>query len=268
MKLLLLSVSLFLLPAGIALGSAPEKLDGCVYYEGARTIAHTSYSFAVRLSADGSYLSLYSTTTGLPVSPSRLLDPIDGTFIYRKLDDTTAELTLFEARSGSGRKRILNFTSGTNGSMVTNSFDVGNFVLSLSGIPAPLVNCSNRSFIATGGKAYSGFVVSGDSPRIVLVRAAGPALASFQVTAFLRNPTLRVVRASDNLVLGSNDDWSSESAAGINRAGALVGAFPFSAASKDSALLVRVEPGAYIAEVTSVEAGDAGEALIEIYVLP
>ncbi|OYV02568.1 MAG: hypothetical protein CFE26_21965, partial [Verrucomicrobiales bacterium VVV1] len=72
----------------------------------------------------------------------------------------------------------------------------------------------------------------------------------------------------NNTVPGTNNDWSDESAEAITRTAAAVGAFPLPAASKDAALILSLEPGAYVAQVTSPEVGDSGQALIEVYMLP
>ena len=85
---------------------------------------------------------------------------------------------------------------------------------------------------------------------------------------FLRNPQVSVVRASDNFTVGTNDDWSSESATAIMRTSAAVGAFPLSAGSRDAVVILSLKAGAYVAQVNSPDATDTGQALIEVYILP
>ena len=119
-----------------------------------------------------------------------------------------------------------------------------------------------------GGSAFTGFVIAEGGSGRVLVRAIGPTLSTFGVVGALRNPTLAIVNASTNGVSGANDDWSGESAQAISRTAAIVGAFPLPENSKDSAAILTLAPGAYIAQVSSSDPSDAGEALIEVYLLP
>ena len=47
-----------------------------------------------------------------------------------------------------------------------------------------------------------------------------------------------------------------------------VAAFPLTEGSKDSALVLSLPAGAYIADVSSLDPTESGEVLIEVYVLP
>ena len=51
----------------------------------------------------------------------------------------------------------------------------------------------------------------------------------------------------------------------VLRTAAAVGAFPFPAASRDSAMLVTLAPGSYTAVV---DGGGSGMALVEVYEVP
>jgi hypothetical protein len=78
---------------------------------------------------------------------------------------------------------------------------------------------------------------------------------------------LSVFDASGKLV-ASNDNWSSLSTfllpADIVAATSSVGEFPFSAGSRDAALLLNLEPGSYTAQVSGV-GNTTGVALVEVY---
>ena len=67
-------------------------------------------------------------------------------------------------------------------------------------------------------------------------------------------------------MMASNAGWGSgaSTAAQISDASAQVGAFALPSGSKDAALLVTLQPGAYTVEVTSVS-GATGVALVEVY---
>ena len=112
----------------------------------------------------------------------------------------------------------------------------------------------------------AGFVITGNSAKRVLIRAAGPALAQFGVRTALARPQLTLF--SGSTVVATNAGWStSADAAGIREAAAGVGAFAFGATSVDSALLVNLAPGAYTAQVAGV-GGTTGVALLEVYEVP
>jgi hypothetical protein len=65
-----------------------------------------------------------------------------------------------------------------------------------------------------------------------------------------------------------NDDWEDGASAAETAAAALeVGAFALDPGSGDAALVVRLEPGLYMAQVSSVDS-PPGVALVEIYLLP
>jgi hypothetical protein len=74
----------------------------------------------------------------------------------------------------------------------------------------------------------------------------------------LSNPKLSLVRASDNAVIASNDDWvSSANAAAILASGFAPGN-PI-----ESAILITLDPGAYTAIVEGE--GRAGLGIVEVY---
>jgi subtilisin family serine protease/outer membrane protein assembly factor BamB len=130
---------------------------------------------------------------------------------------------------------------------------------------ARLVNVSARAEVGTGGGILiAGFAISGNVPKRVLIRAAGPALGTFGVTGVLANPRVDLYRGAT--LLQGNDDWGG--AAALTEAFAAVGAFQFpGAGSQDAALLVELAPGSYTAQVSGAGAS-TGVALIEIYELP
>ncbi len=156
----------------------------------------------------------------------------------------------------------LSATSGPAGLALIEIYD-------LSGV-APgqkLTNLSSRAKTGRGTEnLIAGVVVSGMAPKRVLIRAAGPALASFGLPEVLRRPqlTLHVGAA----VIARNDSWStSANSAAIAQATAQAGAFAFAPGSADAALLLNLSPGTYTAQVSCLD-GSSGVALIEIYEVP
>ena len=123
---------------------------------------------------------------------------------------------------------------------------------------------STRSAIAAGGSSTVGFVLTGDTPVDVLIRGIGPALSAFGLTNALATPKLDLYSAG--VVVATNTKWSSAlNAADIAAGAALAGAFPLSATGADSAIRLRLNPGAYTAAMTSATAGGTGVGLVEIY---
>jgi hypothetical protein len=132
---------------------------------------------------------------------------------------------------------------------------------------ARLTNISARVQVGTGGNILiAGFAVGGSTSKTVLIRASGPAIAAapFSVPGTLPDPELQLYQG--NTLLESNTSWGGS--AQIANAAGSVGAFTWgNTASKDSALLVTLPPGAYTAQVSGAS-GDTGVALVEVYEIP
>jgi uncharacterized protein (DUF1800 family) len=132
---------------------------------------------------------------------------------------------------------------------------------------ARLMNLSTRAMVGSGANGlFSGLSVApGGGARRILVRAAGPSLAALGVPGGLGDPSIAIVDSSNRQIAGgANDNWESNGAAAMTAAFAQAGAFPFSAGSRDAALVVDVMPGNYTIQVNGV-AGTSGTALVEVY---
>jgi hypothetical protein len=126
------------------------------------------------------------------------------------------------------------------------------------------VNMSVRAISGVGENSLIvGFVVAGANQRDLLLRAAGPALTRFGVDNVLTDPRLTVA-ADDGTVLARNDDWSDAGSQASSALFTSVGAFSFSAGSKDSALRVAVTPARYTAQITGAAAVE-GATIGELY---
>ena len=132
---------------------------------------------------------------------------------------------------------------------------------------ARLMNLSTRALVGSGNTTFfSGLVVApGGGARRVLVRAAGPALAALGVDGALVDPSVAILdSAGRQIANGANDNWETGGTAALRTAFTQAGAFPFAAASRDSALLVDLTPGNYTIQVNGV-GGTTGTALVELY---
>jgi hypothetical protein len=129
-----------------------------------------------------------------------------------------------------------------------------------------MINISTRGQVGTGSNLMiSGFVVTGERPKQVLVRAAGPTLAaSFGLSGTLAAPVLTLVD-NQNRVVAANTGWTTgASPAVITETAARVGAFPFAANSADSALIAVLQPGAYTALISGAN-NSTGLSIVEVY---
>ncbi len=136
------------------------------------------------------------------------------------------------------------------------------FAVAPSGRASGLANLSARVALGEGeATAIAGFVVGGTAPARLLIRVAGPSLASFGVADTVRDPRLTVFDSSGRIV-ATNGDWTDPAAA---EAASQAGAFTFPAGSLDAAALLLLAPGAYTVHAT---APTTGTGLIEIYSLP
>ena len=127
----------------------------------------------------------------------------------------------------------------------------------------PLVNISTRGQVLTGNDVMiGGFIIQGTDPQTVAIVATGPSLAAFGITNPLANPTLTLVRSSDQSVVATNDNWgTAPNAAQLQAAG-----FAPSNAL-EAAILITLQPGAYTAIVSGV-GGGTGVGVIAVYTTP
>ena len=128
-----------------------------------------------------------------------------------------------------------------------------------------LVNLSVRAQTGTGdGVLIVGFVIGGDTPIRVLVRAIGPALSAMGVTSALADPQIDLYRGPEKW--DHNDDWGG--AAELDAAFVATGAFRLANSwSGDAALVALLPPGAYTVIVSGAN-GTSGVALAEVYAMP
>lgn len=132
-----------------------------------------------------------------------------------------------------------------------------------AGGSARITNISTRSYVGGTDILTAGFVVSGDQRKRLLIRAVGPTLAGFGVTNPLADPKIDILAGTNTIA--TNDNWTQGAVVTqVTATTPTVGAFPLLPGSKDAAIVLQVNPGAYTVQVTSV-GGTAGTALIEIY---
>jgi len=139
---------------------------------------------------------------------------------------------------------------------------------------AQAVNISTRTFLEGGSFVIPGFVVVGDLPRAVLVRAVGPKLGDRGVDNPMADPRLSLRDVEGNEILAV-DDWGEEGSGvtkdALEAVFGTIGAAPLSATGDEptddtasAAAYVVLEPGIYTVLVDSAD-GSAGEVLVEVF---
>ena len=124
--------------------------------------------------------------------------------------------------------------------------------------PAGLANVSTRLFVQTGDNVMiGGFIIAGDVPKKIILRAIGPSLATFGISGAMAQPALRLYD-STGAVIASNDNWRSDQSQIIEDTGLA------SADDREAALVTTLLPGAYTAVVND-ESNNPGVALFEFY---
>jgi hypothetical protein len=182
-----------------------------------------------------------------------------------------AQVGAFPLASGSADCALLaTLPPGTYTAHVSGANDTTGVALAevyeVSSSGTRLVNLSTRAQVGSGANIIiPGFVVSGGSEDL-LVRADGPALAQYSVAGFLARPGLSVFDSSGALK-AADSGWASADIGLIAGFDAAVGAFPLQPGSADSAQVVRLAPGGYTMQVSSLDSS-AGVALAEVYEAP
>ena len=123
---------------------------------------------------------------------------------------------------------------------------------------ARMANLSTRAAVGVNESvSIGGFIVQGDAPKQVLIRAIGPSLAGLGVPGALTDPTLELHDAGGKLLL-SNNDWKETQEQEISETALAPGN------DRESAILATLDPGSYTAVVLGRN-NAGGIGLTEIY---
>jgi len=132
----------------------------------------------------------------------------------------------------------------------------------LSGAVSPnarALNVSTRVSIGVESNvAIGGFIVTGDGPKKVMVRAIGPSLSNSGVANALPDPTVSVYDQAQAL-MGANDDWKQSS-----QQAEIIASTLAPKNDLESAVILTLQPGNYTA-VVSGKNGATGIGLVEVY---
>src|SRR5689334_7204415 len=123
-----------------------------------------------------------------------------------------------------------------------------------------MANISTRLAVGTGQDvAIAGFIINGNSPQSVIVRALGPTLSGFGVAGVLDDPMLDLRDGAGNPI-AMNDNWKSSQQQAIGDSG-------FAPANdSEAAIISTLAPGNYTA-IVSGNSNTTGVSLVEVYEL-
>lgn len=203
--------------------------------------------------AVGRNVSFSVVATG--TAPLRYQWSKDGRAIAGAVSDTLALTAVTDADAGIYSVAVSN-AAGTDASRAV--------TLVVSPAASWLSNLSVLTSAGGGDETLIvGFVVGGGAgSKPVLIRAIGPSLSAFGVTAPVADPQLTLFQGG--IQVAANDNWNDGTGGGaIVQAARTVAAFALGTTSRDSALLMTLQPGAYSAQVAARPA--AGTALVELY---
>ena len=141
----------------------------------------------------------------------------------------------------------------------TNNPGVALFELyDLDATSSRLVNISTRGKVGLGENVViGGFIIGGDQPTKVLIRATGPSLANSHISNALQDPKLELHGPTGSLIF-ANDNWRTSQQQQIEATG-----IPPSD-NRESAILANLQPGHYTAIVRGA-GNTTGVALVEVY---
>ena len=124
-------------------------------------------------------------------------------------------------------------------------------------VPA-LANISTRTRVETGDNVLiGGFIITGDAPKRVMVRAIGPSLQASGVSGALQDPTLDLVQ--NGASIGFNDNWKDSPERAEIEGSTIPPSHDF-----ESAIVRTLEPGPYTAIMRGAS-DTTGVGLVEVY---
>lgn len=133
-------------------------------------------------------------------------------------------------------------------------------LVSISAPASQLQNISTRASVLQGDNALiGGFIIAGNAPKRVILRALGPSLVLPESAPPLADPVLELHKTDGSVV--TNDNWRDTQEQEI----VATGLAPTN--DLDAAIVVTLFPGAYTAVLhrKGVSDGSLATALVEIY---
>ncbi len=126
------------------------------------------------------------------------------------------------------------------------------------------LNISTRLNVQTGDNALiGGFIATGTASKKVVVRAIGPSLSNFGISAPLQDPTLEL-RSPNGSLIASNDNWKINDQTNQSQQAAVQASGLAPTDDRESVLMAELAPAGYTAVVRGKN-NTTGVGLVEIY---
>jgi hypothetical protein len=153
--------------------------------------------------------------------------------------------------SGGTVTNVQLFGSGTGGT--------GTLPMTIFLAPTGVINIATRLAVGTGENVLiGGFIIQGNAPKKLMIRAIGPSLTQFGVPNALADPVLDL---SENAVLlFSNDNWRDNP----GQASQIIETRLQPSNDLEGAIVAYLNPGQYTAAVSGTSNG-TGIGLAEVY---
>jgi hypothetical protein len=130
--------------------------------------------------------------------------------------------------------------------------------MAINPLPDQLLNVATRLRVQTGDNTLiGGFIIIGNAPKKVIVRAIGPSLAGLGIAGALPDPVLEL-HGPGTFTTITNDNWRDAQQAEIQATGIAPGS------NLESAIVATLAPGAYTAIVRG-QGNGTGVGLVEAY---
>ena len=166
-------------------------------------------------------------------------------------EDERESVILTELPSGA-HTAVLRGANASTGIALVEVYDLN------SDSNSDLANISTRAAVETSDNILiGGFIVQGDTPQRMVIRALGPSLTGRGVSNALQNPTLEL-RDGNGQLLTSNDDWKDSQETEIRAAGLAP------SDDRESAIVRTLGAGVYTAIVRGSN-DTTGIGLVEAY---
>ena len=209
--------------------------------------------WGVEHAATDPVLTLFDST-GAVLTSNDDWDEQDPATIATGLTPTNALESMVLATLPAGAYTAVLETKGSPGVALFELYQLGNNAAS------GVVNLSTRGRVGLGDDVLiAGFILTGDHPTRVILRAIGPSLSEAHISQPLADPELELYDGNGSLIF-QNDNWRSTQEAQIVASGMAP------SDEKESAIIITLPAGNYSAVVRGV-GGTEGVALVEIYAL-